>query len=140
MSTETIAVICAGAGLVAIVAFIIWVRITARRDKEVFRQMEPIMEDLWNPLRFLADLRSVWPDLSDEQRAEIENSSTYRDGFHETRARALLDQLESLARRVRAVPHRRIRKAVLEFTREWESREPDSLKVILAMVRRRTTA
>lgn len=115
----------------------IWIRTTARKDREVFRQMEPIMEDLWTPLRFLADLRSVWPDLNENQRAEIEQSSTYKDGFHQERAQAHIAQLEGLARNISSIRHVRIRAAILEFLNEWESKEPDSLKVILAMVRDR---
>ncbi len=140
MTTESMIYMGAGIGVLLLGAFFIWLRAASRRDREVLRQMAPLMEDLWNPLRFLADLRSVWPDLTETQRQEIETSSVYKDEFHKTRARDLVTQLGAMARRVRSARHWRLRGTILKFLREWESQEPDALKVLVAMVRRQAEA
>ena len=131
------------AGIVVAALFVIvaiWIRVASTRDREVFRQMEPLMEDLWNPMRFLADLRSVWPDLSETQRREIESSSVYRDQFHEKRAVDYVKQLRKLARNLRSTTNWPLRRSIRLFLSDWEAREPDSLKVLLAMVRKQTHA
>jgi len=130
-------------GIVAVALCLIvaiWIRVANTRDRDVFRQMEPLMENLWNPIRFLADLRSVWPDLSETQRREIESSSVYRDQFHEKRIAGHVNQLAELTRSLRSIPNWRLRRSIQMFLSEWESREPDSLKVLLAMVRKQTHA
>jgi hypothetical protein len=129
-----------GIAAVAVVAIAgllaFYLRGATQRDREIFRQMEPVMQDLWRPMRHLADLRSVWPDLTEAQRTEIETSRVYKDGFHEKQVVAGVQQCLALARRIRSFKHWRLRAVIVQFLSDWERVEPDNLKIILAMVRR----
>ncbi len=89
---QVIAIAC---GIVALLAALLWlwVRRAGKRDRELFRQIEPLLEELWDPIRYMADLKSVWPDLTEAQQAEIEASSVHQERFHERKAEDLTEQI-----------------------------------------------
>lgn len=131
-----IAGIIGGVVLLLAIAVWMWMRRISRRDQELLRQMEPLLDELWSPMRYLADLRSVWPDLTEVQRADIESSTVYKDRFHQKKAEVAIEQIRFLARGIRSVRHWRLRAVILSFLRSWEEQEPDNLKVLSSMVRR----
>lgn len=93
-----------------------------------------LLEDLWRPARFLSDLNAVWPDLTDEQRAEIEESTVYKEKFHENRANEIVRELQSL---VGELPsgYRDIRGDIGRFLRQWRQEEPDTLKILVGRLK-----
>lgn len=125
-------------GIIVLFAALLWLwaRRAGKRDKELFRQIEPLLEELWDPMRYMADLKSVWPDLTEAQRAEIEASSVHKEQFHERKAENLTEQIFGLAKGVRSFNHWRLRAVLLAFLKNWDDQEPDNLKVLLSMVRR----
>jgi len=140
-NAPAIVAICAGVASILLVAAATWWQVrAARRDEELLRAMAPLLDDLWRPLRHLADLRSVWPDLNDAQRADIEASTPYQERHHEKQAEALIDKLSASARRLQAMKNWRLRAALLEFLDNWRNEEPDRAKVLLALVKARLTS
>lgn len=144
MGENTLAVAIV-AGVVAVVAlwgfWLNWqfgppARRRNERDLELFEQIIPLLDELWAPLRFLADLRMVWSSLDETQRREIEDSIPYKDKTHEKRARACVDKLEPLVRKISGPRHRGIRKDLLAYLRDWEHAEPDRLKVFTGILRK----
>ncbi len=105
-----------------------------RHDVAVFARIVPVMEALWKPLRHLSELRAVWPDLNEVQRAEISNSRAYRNRHHERLAGDTAEELLKLARGIRSIRYWRLREELISFAKNWESREPDELRVLLDMV------
>ena len=93
-----------------------------------------LLDELWRPARFLSDLGAVWPDLTDEQRAEIEQSSVYKEKFHENRAQELVRELQTL---VGELPsgYRDIRNDIGRYLRQWRQEEPDTLKILVGRLR-----
>ena len=126
----TLALIGAG------VFVLMWQHRARHRDLVLLRQMGPLMEELWRPLRFLSDLRVTWPGLTKEQQAEIEDSVTYKDGFHERRANEYAGRVRELSRRLGSWRHWRLRARLIEFLDAHGAKEPDELKVLIVMVRR----
>ncbi|PCJ56774.1 MAG: hypothetical protein COA73_11600 [Candidatus Hydrogenedentota bacterium] len=109
---------------------------TAQRDRETLAHIETLLEELWGPMRFLADLNAVWPSLTAEQRKEIEESRTYREQHHRHLAEESVRQLVTLAETLKSYKHRTLRQEVVEFLRSWETEEPDKIKVILGVLRK----
>ena len=105
------------------------------RDLRVLEKIAPILNDAWRPLRFLADLRTVWPDLGPEQRDAIEVSRPIRDRFHERLARGYLMQLDELTPQIGSAQYRSLRDEMMVFLESWEKQEPDKLKVFSAVIR-----
>jgi hypothetical protein len=126
----TLALIGAG------VFVLLWQHRARHRDRVLLRQMEPLMEELWRPLRFLTDLRKTWPGLTDKQRAEIEASVPYKVRFHERRVDEYAGRVRELSRRLRSWRHWRLRARMIEFLDAHGSKEPDELKVLIVMVRK----
>jgi hypothetical protein len=108
-----------------------------RQDRELLRRIARQMKELWRPLRYLADLRSVWPELTEDQRREIEASIPYRNRFHERRVRACVDQLLPLVRQIQSYKHRELRNDMLDFLKSWDRYEPDQVQIFLALIRER---
>lgn len=113
-----------------------WTDKIVKKDREIFVTMMPLLDELWRPLRFLGDLNSVWPDLSDVQRVEIEQSIPYREHFHEQRIEKYVSELAPMARAIRAFRHRPIRQELIGFLEHWQTREPDRVKVLVGMMRK----
>ena len=104
-------------------------------DREVLGQIEPIMGKLWRPLRFLADLKSVWPELSVAERREIECARTFRERHHERLAAGYVTELQGLTPQIRSVQFRRLREEMELFLEHWDTQEPDKVRVLSAMIR-----
>lgn len=104
-------------------------------DRAILKQMEPLVDDLWKPLRFLADLRSIWIDLEPRERQRIEESRPFRERHHERLAHAYADQLMQKAQQLRESRHSELRDELLQYLEYWEEQEPDKLKVVSAMIR-----
>lgn len=109
-------------------------RYTAEEQAALVERVIELLEELWRPTRFLSDLDAVWPTLTDEQRAEIEQSSVYRDKFHENRAQELVQELQSLIGELPAA-YRDVRGDIGRFLRQWRQEEPDTLKILVGRLR-----
>lgn len=107
---------------------------TAEEEAALVDRIIVLLEDLWRPARFLADLDAVWPDLTDQQRAEIEESTVYKEKFHENRAQAVVRELQSL---IGELPsgYREVRNDIGRFLRQWRQEEPDTLKILVGRLR-----
>lgn len=103
-------------------------------DAALLQDMRPAVEELWRMLRYLADLETVWPSLTEEQQAEIQASSVHREGFHAERAQERVSELGGLVSQIRSQAFRPACAMILEFLDDWENEEPDKLKVVLAMI------
>lgn len=104
-------------------------------DLETFEQMEPLLEELWAPLRFLTDLRATWPKLTEEQRRDIEGAVVYRDHFHENLVKKNVKELLALARQIKSLKNRRLRTELVGFLKHWRKEEPDKVKIFLGILR-----
>jgi hypothetical protein len=136
MDWSTPHVLAAAAVVLALlVAFGYGDRRAASRDRAVMRDVAALLDDLWRPVRFLADLESVWPDLTEEQRREIQLSTPFREGFHEARAEERVREIKVLTRRIRAFRNWRLRAAIMQFLKDWRNQEPDELRVLIAMMK-----
>ena len=113
-----------------------WVRSSKRDDQEVLRHMAQLMDELWRLMRYIEDLKQIWPRLGDTQRAEIEASSVHADRFHEKAAERCVEALATSARRLRSYRHWRLRAIVGGFLDDWRNQEPDMIKVLIAMLKR----
>lgn len=113
-----------------------WTDKIVEKDRELFRSMMPLLDELWRPLRFLGHLRSVWPDLTEVQRLDIEESLPYRERFHERRIQDYVSKLAPMATAIRAFRHREIRHKLIGFLDQWQTREPDTVKVLVGMMRK----
>ena len=109
----------------------------AARDQEVLEEIRPVLDALWPPLRFLADLKTVWADLEPEEQREIENSRPFHERFHERLANGYLDELGRLTQQLGSVQYRGIRDELALFLEHWQDQEPDKVKVFSAMVQNR---
>ena len=107
---------------------------TEQRDLELLSQITIRLEELWEPLRFLDDLRTVWPSLSTEERSEIEASRVYQDKDHQRRAEAMVVEIGEKVQRVKSYKFRSIRQDTLDFLGDWGSQEPDTIKIITAII------
>ena len=105
------------------------------RDRKVLEEIEPILDALWPPLRFLTDLKTVWADLDPEEQREIEESRPFQERFHERLAQAYLNELGRLTQQLGSAQYRGLRDELSEFLENWQDQEPDKLKVFSAMVR-----
>ena len=105
-------------------------------DRHVLMSMGPRLEALWKPLRFLANLEQVWPELDRHEREEIERSRPYRDQYHRRLAESHVNELRRLTDRLHAPEHRELRDALRQFLDRWELQEPDQVRILSALVRR----
>ncbi|MEX2015545.1 MAG: hypothetical protein WD873_02835, partial [Candidatus Hydrogenedentales bacterium] len=112
-----------------------WRRYTLNHDRAVLRKMEPLLDELYSPLRHLEDRRIVWPNLTDQQRQEIEEALVYRERFHEKQVEKYAGDIISLARSLRAFRYWRLRSEIVTFLKGWHKHQADELKVLIAMVR-----
>lgn len=114
----------------------VWNRIgkAAAADAALLQDMRPAVEELWRMLRYLSDLRAVWPSLTAEQQAEIEASNVYQQDFHAQRAQDRVLELSRQASGLRSQASRQVRSMILEFLDGWQNAEPDRLKVVLALI------
>lgn len=94
------------------------------------------MNELWGYLRYLADLKAVWPRLTGDQRSEIDHSSAHQDRYHEKHAARLVEEIRLRTLEIRAHRHEPIKNQILAFLDDWQNQEPDMLKVITAMISR----
>ncbi|MDP7638446.1 MAG: hypothetical protein QGG73_01840 [Candidatus Hydrogenedentes bacterium] len=109
---------------------------TSKEDVDLFSELDPLLEELWGYLRHLADLKSVWPRLTEKQRSDIDSSAVHRDRFHEKNAERLVEEIRTRASRIRAHRHTPLKNRIIEFLDNWRDQEPDMLKVIQAMMTR----
>lgn len=126
--------------LAALAGWYVWRRYTIVHDRAVLRKMEPLLDDLYGPLRHLEDRRIVWPNLTDEQRREIEDALVYRERFHEKQVEKYAGDILALARSLRAFRYWRLRSEIVSFLKGWHKRQADELKLLIAMVRRQREA
>jgi hypothetical protein len=105
-------------------------------DRQVLISMSPRLEALWKPLRFLANLEQVWPELDKAERDEIERSRPYRDQYHRRLAESHVNELRRLVDKLHAPDHRELRDALRQFLDRWELQEPDQVRILSALVRR----
>lgn len=113
----------------------VWKRRKRREDREVLVQIEPLLTDLWRPMRFLADMKEIWPNLSDQERREIEDSRPYREGFHEKWAEYRVAELLALAHQLNSNECRPLRRDLVAYLETWPEQEPDKLKIFAAVVK-----
>lgn len=109
-------------------------------DIEVFREMLPLMEEMMRPLGLLNDLKRLWPDLTEEQRLELESCSVYRDEYHKHLALECVRKLMPLARDISAYKNRALKEDVLHFLHNWQGQEADKLKVFISLMREQEEA
>lgn len=102
--------------------------------------MKPMLEDLWRGLRFLADLRSVFPHLSETERREIVESRVRREQFHERLVRENAQEALVLARQIKSFKYRRLKDDLVKYIDECEAREPDQIKVFVAQLNAEVSA
>lgn len=107
---------------------------TVPHDEAIVTEILPLLEDLRTPLRFLSDLKAVWPDLTPEQREELENLKPLRERFHERLATGYLRRLENLTGQLSSGTYRALRDDLMTFIENWQEQEPDKLKVFKAMI------
>ncbi len=109
----------------------------AAHDQVALKEIRPILDALWPPLRFLADLKTVWADLEPEEQREIEDSRPFRERFHERLAKGYLEELRRLTQQLGSAQYRGIRDELMLFLEHWEDQEPDKVKVFSAMIQHR---
>ena len=124
----------------ALLVWYAWRRYTLDHDRAVLRKMEPLLDELYGPLRHLEDRRVVWPNLTDQQRSEIEEALVYRERFHEKQVEKYAGDIISLARSLRAFRYWRLRSEIVSFLKSWHKNQADELKLLIAMVRRQREA
>lgn len=107
-------------------------RKTVEEDLKTFRKMRPLLKDLWHASRLLADIELVWPELSDTEREDIMQSRTRRDEFHEKVAEEKVAELLEISRGIQSFKYRKIREEVQRHLKNWDSREPDQIKIFAA--------
>ena len=108
----------------------------SQEDAELFAELDSLIDELWGYTRYLADLKAIWPNLTEEQRSEIDNSATHQDRYHEKNAERLVEDIKSRTLEIRAHRHVMLKKKILDFLDDWRNQEPDTLKVIHAMMTR----
>lgn len=130
-------VIGVAAPVAIVVGIVLWTRMrrTSRSDMETLGEVDAALDELLPPLRFLADLDRVWPELDASQRREIEDSYAYRNRHHEKQAEDAVQRLVTLTRQIRALKHRRLRADLEQFLKDWRRQEPDQVKVFQALIR-----
>lgn len=109
-------------------------RKTIEGDHQTFQKMKPVLDDLWHASRLLADIKIVWPELSDTEREEILQSRTRQDRFHEKVAEGKVAELLDLSRDIRSFKYRKFREDMLRHLNHWDSREPDQIKIFAAQI------
>lgn len=96
-----------------------------------------LLDDLWRHARFLRDLEEIWPELTEKQRKEIEDSHPYRERYHENRANGLAELLGNSLSKLRRSTHRAVRNDIRTILEDWRSAEPDNFKILAARTRNR---
>ena len=107
-----------------------------RPDDKTLHEMERLLHALWKPLRLLADLKYIWPELTDQQRNDIRDSLIYKNKFHESRAKKFIAKLTTLANELREPRNRKLRRETLTFLRHWDKQEPDRAKILASALSR----
>ncbi len=110
------------------------VQYSAAEEAALVNRIMELLDELWRPTRLLADLNAVWPGLTDEERAEIEESSVYKEKFHENRAQELVRELQELVGDLPSA-YRDVRGDIGRFIRQWRQEEPDTLKILIGRLR-----
>jgi len=105
------------------------------RDRQILDAIAAGLDELWKPMRFLADLHEVWPELSEDERADIEASRPYRDQYHRRLAEAKVAELRRLSAEIHAHEHQTLRDRLEQFLRHWDAQEPDQARILSALVR-----
>lgn len=108
-----------------------------RPDDAALQEMAQLLQDLWQPLRLLADLKFVWPELTDKQRNDIRESVTYKNKFHESRVKEIGAKITDLAHELKESRNRKLRREILTFLRHWDKQEPDQAKVLASAISHR---
>ena len=104
-------------------------------DRQHLQEMLPILDELLPAMRFLADLDAVWDDLSEEERAEIEDSTVYIERDHEKLIEAGVTTLRTLSSKLKGYKLNKLRLEIQEFLDRWSEHEPDRLKVLQARIK-----
>lgn len=114
---------------------VVWGTKASVQDEQLLLDMVPLLEAMWKPMRFLTDLRAIWPQLSDKERAEIEAASAFRERVHEKRVQAYAAELRDLASQMRGQRCRELKQDVVAFVDEWDTQEPDRIRVLTALMK-----
>lgn len=104
-------------------------------DTDLLMAMVPIMEELIKPMRFLSDLRAIWEDLSDQERADIEASRVFRDRDHEKLVEHCVARLTEMLAQLKSSKYKDLKLEMQHFLRDWRTEEPDRVKVLQGMIR-----
>lgn len=110
-------------------------KLSPEEEAALVGQILELIEELRRPARFLADLDAVWSELSDGQRAEIEESRVYRERFHERRADETAAELHAALGMLPGGPYREVRAELVRFLRGWRNKEPDGLKIFAGLLK-----
>jgi hypothetical protein len=94
-----------------------------------------VLQRMWEPMRFLADLEMVWPSLSNEQRQEIEDSQVFQNKHHQHMVEELAQQANEIAQQLKGPRSREIKEGVQFFIEHWQQQEPDQIKIFLAQIK-----
>lgn len=108
-----------------------------RPDDLALEEMARLLQSLWQPMRLLADLKFVWPELTDKQRNDIRESATYKNKFHESRVKEIIAKITRLAHELKESRNRKLRREILTFLRYWDKQEPDRAKVLASAITHR---
>lgn len=111
-----------------------------RPDDSTLEEMERLLRKLWKPLRVLADLKHIWPELTERQRSDIRESLIYRDKFHESLVAKYSAKLTNLANGLQEARNRKLRREVLTFLRHWDRQEPDRARILASAIGRHRKA
>ena len=107
-----------------------------KEDVKLMTAMLSLMEELFKPMRFLSDLATIWGELSDEERTDIEASRVYKERDHERLVKDRVQCLWDMTEQIKNSRNREIRLDMQKFLRNWPNEEPDRIKVLQGIIRK----
>jgi hypothetical protein len=108
---------------------------SAKKDEKLLDQLAAVLQRMWDPMRFLADLEAVWPSLNNEQRQEIEDSRIYQNKHHQHMVEELAQQAKEITLQLKGHRNREVKEGVQFFLEHWQQQEPDQIKILLAQMK-----
>ena len=108
---------------------------SAKKEAKIYDQLAVVLQRMWEPMRFLADLEAVWPSLDHARRQEIEDSQVYQNKHHQHMVEELAQQAKEIALQLKGHRSREIRESVQFFLEHWQQQEPDQIKILLAQIK-----
>jgi len=106
-----------------------------KKDAKLYDQLESVLNRMWEPMRFLADLEAVWPSLSNEQRQEIDDSRVHQNKHHQHMVEEFAQQAKEITLQLKGHRNREVREGVQFFLEHWQQQEPDQIKILLAQMK-----